>query len=250
MTAVLEQSNRVSITLLDNDLRLIDSKRYTVTYQMFSMATEQDFGHESFNQNKSFLKINLFLSTIVDNSVAYRIEDTARVEKMLAEYDNNLMVLPDLDDITLLECLHRKMQAIAGEYTVVSKISLLDHETGLTYHGFYEDDEGYHLPSQEDFAGDMSYWKTPWWDRYDVLTFDNFADSQQEIDDHRSNVELERLTDLFDDIDDNIDEILNNAKAGLIVDDMEESKKPGKVVSLDQAKKDKKRKGKFKPKLV
>ena len=44
MTAVLEQSNRISITILDGDLRLIDSKRYTVTYQMFSMATEQDFG--------------------------------------------------------------------------------------------------------------------------------------------------------------------------------------------------------------
>ena len=104
MTAVLEQSNRLSITLLDNDMRLIDSKRFTVTYQMFSMADEDDFGQQSFNQNKAFLKINVFLNTMVDNSVAFRIEDMAKVERFLAEYDNNLMVLPDLDDITLLEC--------------------------------------------------------------------------------------------------------------------------------------------------
>ena len=248
MTAVLEQSNRVSITLLDSDMRLIDSKRFTVTYQMFSMADQDDFGQQSFNQNKAFLKINVFLNTIVDNSVAFRIEDMAKVERFLAEYDNNLMVLPDLDDITLLECLHRKLQTIAGEYTVVSKISLLDHETGLTYHGFYEDGEGYHLPSQKDFAGDMSFWETPWWDRYDVLMFDNFADTQKEIDEHRANPETAMLTDLFDDIDENIEEILNKAKAGLIVDDLDESaKKAGEVVSLDQAKK---KKGKWKPTVV
>ena len=248
MTAVLEQSNRVSITILDNDMRLIDSKRFTVTYQMFSMADQDDFGQQSFNQNKAFLKINVFLNTMVDNSVAFRIEDMAKVERFLAEYDNNLMVLPDLDDTTLLECLHCKLQTIAGEHTVVSKISLLDHETGLTYHGFYEDSEGYHLPSQKDFAGDMSFWEKPWWDRYDVLMFDNFADTQEEIDEHRANPETAMLTDLFDDIDENIEEILNKAKAGLIVDDLDESaKKAGEVVSLDQAKK---KKGKWKPTIV
>ena len=94
----------------------------------------------------------------------------------------------------------------------------------------------------------MSFWEKPWWDRYDVLMFDNFADSQQEIDEHRANPETAMLTDLFDDIDENIEEILNKAKAGLIVDDLDESaKKAGEVVSLDQAKK---KKGKWKPTVV
>ena len=93
----------------------------------------------------------------------------------------------------------------------------------------------------------MSYWEFPWWDRYDVLTFDNFADTQEEIDEHRSNTDLEKLTNLFDKVDENIEDIINNAKAGLIVDDTVEDKKPGEVVSLDQAKK---KKRKWKPTVV
>ncbi len=214
---------------------------------MFSIATEGDFGIQSINQNKAFLKINTFLNTIVDNSVAFRMEDMLKVDRFLAEYDNNLMVLPDLDDITLMETLHRKLQTIAGEYTCISKLSLKDQGTGLAYHVFFDEDAKYHLPSQKEFAGEMSYWELPWWDRYDVLTFDNFADTQEEIDDHRSNTDLEKLTDLFDNVDENIEDIINNAKAGLIVDDTVEDKKPGEVVSLDQAKK---KKGKWKPTVV
>ena len=247
MTAVLEQSHQVGLTILDIDARIIETKTYILTYQMFSMATEGDFGLQSINQNKAFLKINTFLNTIIDNSVAFRMEDMLKVDRFLAEYDNNLMVLPDLDDITLMETLHRKLQTIAGEYTCISKLSLKDQDTGLTYHGFFDEDTRYHLPSQKEFAGEMSYWELPWWDRYDVLTFDNFADTQEEIDEHRSNTDLEKLTDLFDKVDENIEDIINNAKAGLIVDDTVEDKKPGEVVSLDQAKK---KKGKWKPTVV
>jgi hypothetical protein len=211
------------------------------------MATEGDFGVQSINQNKAFLKINTFLNTIIDNSVAFRMEDMLKVDRFLAEYDNNLMVLPDLDDITLMETLHRKLQTIAGEYTCISKLSLKDQDTGLTYHGFFDEETKYHLPSQKEFAGEMSYWEFPWWDRYDVLTFDNFADTQEEIDEHRSNTDLEKLTNLFDKVDENIEDIINNAKAGLIVDDTVEDKKPGEVVSLDQAKK---KKRKWKPTVV
>lgn len=247
MTAVLEQSHQVGLTLLDIDARIIETKTYTLTYQMFSMATEGDFGVQSINQNKAFLKINTFLNTIIDNSVAFRMEDMLKVDRFLAEYDNNLMVLPDLDDITLMETLHRKLQTIAGEYTCISKLSLKDQDTGLTYHGFFDEETKYHLPSQKEFAGEMSYWEFPWWDRYDVLTFDNFADTQEEIDEHRSNTDLEKLTNLFDKVDENIEDIINNAKAGLIVDDTVEDKKPGEVVSLDQAKK---KKRKWKPTVV
>lgn len=247
MTAVLEQSHQVGLTILDIDARIIETKTYILTYQMFSMATEGDFGLQSINQNKAFLKINTFLNTIIDNSVAFRMEDMQKVDRFLADYDNNLMVLPDLDDISLMETLHRKLQTIAGEYTCISKLSLKDLDTGLTYHGFFDEDTKYHLPSQKEFAGEMSYWELPWWDRYDVLTFDNFADTQEEIDEHRSNTDLEKLTDLFDNVDENIEEILNRAKAGLIVDDTTEGKKSGEVVSLDQAKK---KKGKWKPTVV
>jgi len=247
MTAVLEQSTKVSLTVIDSAARYIDSKKYTISYQMFSMATKDDFGNHSENQNKSFLKVNFFLRSIFDNSVAFVIEDMPNAERFLAEFENNLVVLPDLDDMTLLECLHRKLQTIAGEHTCISKISLYDHDIGLTYHGFYDDERSYSLPAQKDFCGELSYWELPWWDRYDVLTFDNIAETQELVDEHRNSVDMEKLSEPFDDIDENIAELLNKVKDELIVAEGDEAKPAGDVVSLDQVKK---KKGKWKPTIV
>jgi hypothetical protein len=250
MTAVLEQTHKVALTLIDATGRYIESKDYSITYQMFSIASTDDFGNHSQNQNKAFLKVNYFLTGILDNSVAFALEDMSVAERFLADFNNNLMVLPDLDDMTMLECLQRKMQTIAGEHTVISKISLRDNVTGLTYHGFYEDDSSYSLPSQKDFCGEMSYWETPWWDRYDVLTFDNIAETQEEIDTHRNSVDVEQLAEPFNDIDESITEILDKVKAGIVVDDdgnITITPKEGKVVEMDQLRK---KKAKWKPTIV
>jgi len=246
MTAVLEQSQKIGLTVIDSNARYIENKNYTITYQMFSMASNDDFGNHSQNQNKSFLKVNYFLTAVLDNSVAFVIEDMVHAERFLADFNNSLMVLPDLDDMTLLECLHRKLQTIAGEHTVISKLSLLDHQTGLTYHGFYDDESSYSLPSQKEFCGELSYWEECWWDRYDILMFDNIAQTQEEIDLHRASCDLDALTEPYNEIDDSISDILEKVKNGLIIDD-NEFKAPGEVVSLDKAKK---KKAKWKPTIV
>jgi hypothetical protein len=220
MTAVLEQSQKIGLTVIDSNARYIENKNFTITYQMFSMASSDDYGNHSQNQNKSFLKVNYFLTAVVDNSVAFVIEDMVHAERFLSDFNNSLMVLPDLDDMTMLECLHRKLQTIAGENTVISKLSLLDHQTGLTYHGFYDDETSYSLPSQQEFCGELSYWEQCWWDRYDILMFDK-----------------------------SISDILEKVRKGLIIDD-DEVKVPGEVVSLDQAKAIKKKKAKWKPTIV
>ena len=249
MTAVLEQTQKIGITVIDSNAGYIENKNYSITYQMFSMATTDDFGNHSQNQNKSFLKVNYFLTAVVDNSVAFVLEDMAHAERFLADYSNNLMVLPDLDDMTLLECLHRKLQTIAGEHTVISKLSLVDQQTGLTYHGFYDDESSYSLPSQKEFCGELSYWDECWWDRYDVLMFDNIAETQEEIDLHKQSQDLDKLSEPFDDIDESISDILEKVRNGLIVDD-DEVKVPGEVVLLEQAKATKKKKSKWKPTIV
>ena len=249
MTAVLEQSQKIGLTVIDSNARYIENKNFTITYQMFSMASSDDYGNHSQNQNKSFLKVNYFLTALVDNSVAFVIEDMVHAERFLSDFNNSLMVLPDLDDMTMLECLHRKLQTIAGENTVISKLSLLDHQTGLTYHGFYDDETSYSLPSQQEFCGELSYWEQCWWDRYDILMFDNIAETQEEIDLHRESQDLDVLAEPFNEIDESISDILEKVRKGLIIDD-DEVKVPGEVVSLDQAKAIKKKKAKWKPTIV
>tara|TARA_R110002074_G_scaffold69130_3_gene161589 strand:+ start:151 stop:315 length:165 start_codon:yes stop_codon:yes gene_type:complete len=43
MTAVLEQTHKIGITIIDSNAGYIENKNYTITYQMFSMATTDDF---------------------------------------------------------------------------------------------------------------------------------------------------------------------------------------------------------------
>ena len=251
MTAVLEQSSKINLTCIDSAARFIDAKTYTVTYQMFSMPGEEvdDIISLSQYQNSAFLKINYFLTKVLDNSVAFVLEDMKHAEGWLAEYDNNLLIMPDLDDMTLLEVIHRKLQTIAGDYSCVSKLSLYDHDTELTYHGYYNEDERkYNLPEQADWCGPLSYWETPWWDRYDIMTFDNIAESQEDIDGHKATADFDSLSQAFNDIDNNIDDMLRRIANGIIVDDDKEFKGPAEVVSLDSAKK--KKEAKWTPKIV
>ena len=242
MPAILEQSHDIRLTLFDSITRLIQPRKYKITYQMFSLPAESDEDIHSMHQNSAFLKINLFLARLLDESVAFTLTDMYIAEKFLVEYDNNFVVLPDLDDVTLLDCLHRKLQAIAGEMSIVSKVSILDTDTELTYHSFYDDeDEGaLTLPIAKDWCGELAFWETPWWDRYDVMTFDNIATDIEERDAHRADADRASLRAPFDDIDENIKDILKKAK-NLIVNE-DEHKEDCEVVDLTSARLRKKEK--------
>ena len=128
MTSVLEQATKINLTVIDSNSRFIESKKYTVTYQMFSIAVSSDVPNHSQHQNSAFLKVNYFLHEVLDNAVAFMLEDMSHAERFLAEFDNHLMVLPDLDDMTLLEVIHRKLQTIAGEHTIINKYGRKDEQ--------------------------------------------------------------------------------------------------------------------------
>lgn len=234
MPATLEQSEDIKITIFDPATRYIDSKKFTITYQMFSAPAKEDAFKHSLYQNSAFLKINYFIKNVLDGSLAFTLDQMDELAKYLAEYDNNFMVLPDLDDVTIMETLHRKFSAIVGEYSVISELSLYDHELNLKYNFYYDEDCVYSLPEQEEWTGELGFWDTPWWDRYDILTFDNIAKSVEERDAHVADKETRQSTvEPFDEIDGDILELLKKVKETVEGESDEVPK--GELISLDNA---------------
>ena len=248
MPATLEQSHTVKIAVFDTKQRYIEHKKFTITYQMFSLPDDKDVVKQSKAQNSAYLKIGLFLNNHLDGSLAFTMEDMPMAGKFLSEYDNGFLVLPDLDDVTILEALHRKFAALAGEMTIITKLSLYDEDLNLKYNFYYEDeDTKYTLPTINEWIGDLSFWDVPWWDRYDVLTFDNVAEDVEERDKHRSD-EAGRLSTYapLDEIDDDVEAMLKGIKNKFDEENKEEGKQ-GELISLDAARK---KKNKWKPTVI
>lgn len=248
MPATVEQSNTVRIAIFDSNQRYIEQKRITLTYQMFSIKDEADVLKQSRAQNAAYIKIGTFLRGNVDGSVAFTMDDMPMASKFLSEFDNSFMVLPDLDDVTLLEALHRKLSVLAGELSCVTKLQLYDHDLNIKYNFYYEDeDTQYNLPTIDEWLGELSFWEKPWWDRYDVLTFDNVADDIAERDAHREDAENRAHTYRpLDEIDEEINQMMDNMQKAY--DEQNGIERPGgELVSLEAVRK---KKGKWKPTIV
>ena len=78
------------------------------------------------------------LNARLDDAVS--IMDDMPYKQVFIEYDNGFMALPDLDDVTILEALHRKFTVLAGELSV-NQSKLYDED--LNIHIIYYE-EGYH----------------------------------------------------------------------------------------------------------
>lgn len=249
MPATLEQTHKIKVTVFDTNQRFIEQKQFSITYQMFSAGASSDVLKQSKAQNSAYLKIGYFISTHLDGSLAFKMSDMPMAGKYLSEYDNGFMVLPDLDDVTILEALHRKFSVLAGELSVITKLSLYDEDLNIKYNFYYDDEDTvYTLPTIDDWLGELSFWEKPWWDRYDILTFDNVAQDEAERDAHRDDAEGRESTwEPLDRIDEDVDAMLKDVKKKFDKDNGIEPEAQGELISLESVRK--KKQG-FKPTIV
>lgn len=248
MPATLEQSHDFRLCIFDSKQRWLDQKHFTVTYNMFSLADDSDHLKQSQHQNAAYLKLNYFILNHIDQAMAISMTEMPMAAKFLSEYDNQMMVLPDLDNVTILEALTKKFVTLCGTHTMITSVSLKDHGTGIKYNFFYDDEETtFMLPTVKEWLGELSFWDEPWWDRYDVLTFDNVAQDEQELEEHKTDKEgLEGTRAPLDDIDDKVVGLLSGVKDQYNKENGIE-KPEGELISLDAHKK---KKGKWKPTIV
>lgn len=221
----LHQSHRIKMIIIDSESAFIEVKNYDLTYTMFSMPIPDQSEGSSRNQNKAFLKVNYFLTSMLNGSVVHTPAELDELSDMFLHYDNNYIVLPDTTDTTLMEAIHSKLNVLCGETTYIDDLSLTDTDSGIGYSMTSDLEQlNYSLPSQSEWLPGFSFWEKPWWQRYDINTFDNYSDNEQDVHTFRNtDTYLTSLTQELKQIDEQVDALFNQKQG-----------KTAEVIELDQ----------------
>lgn len=234
----LEKTCPISVILLDKEVsRSIQILNLHISYSMFTLVngTNNSEIEAQVEQNTSYCKINMFLDTIVNNCTAVDINDLSELDALTQMFDNPMMVMPTLNESTLLAVIHSKMNAISGDNTYIEKLKLKDMDEGVTYTYDTSEDELFEYPelpeTQIEWLGEYPYWDTAWWGRNDISIYDNGAKDRDEYDawvdaKKENNVDAENQ-DALKQIEKGIREAFNNA----------EPDKKGELVEIDFVKK-------------
>lgn len=219
----------------------IQPNQYTISWGMYATLEDgQDIEQLSLEQNISYQRICHFLKYYVNNCLWYDNHCCRTIETHFASTDNVFLVTPDVNITFLTNCLFAKFNSICKPSITVSKISVLDQDTGIAYD--YEDEYGQIpdvLPYQKDFMGELSIYDTCWWERDDVSSYDNYALDEEELKAVRKT-----LSENQDVLEEDFDAIEKEVKSQMGQAGMIES---GEVVDLEQHRRKKK---KWTPKLV
>lgn len=170
------------LTFIDVKNREVRSVNAEFTYSLRTHLSDSHSNEDVFiYQNISFQTINEFLEKNLYQSIIYSLDDQTITNNFLVEFSNNFIVLPQVSEAILLPALHAKLNTICHELSEIESVELV-HGDGLKYHYVNVDGDYQALPSVEGWLGELSFWPDPWWFRKDFSTFDNIAESQEELD--------------------------------------------------------------------
>ena len=223
---------RATWVLDSDDVKQVKAISYDVEYTIRTeMLDAMEYQDAYVEQNISYSTINSFIYDQLHQTIIYDLEGKNNIERAFASHNNNFMILPEMSDACLVTALHSKFNALCTEHSFVEAVNISDKVDGLAY-SFFSDDNDYDtLPSMENWLGELSFWQTPWWERRDFSTFDNIAQSKEELDEFMSRDDngaiLERMQDP-----------INTIEAELRGELSKESpKEKGKLVEVDFTKK-------------
>lgn len=163
-------------------LKLLEPKTVEIKFSLRTESDDPDHIIQSqIDHNISYAKIRLFLETVLPNTVICSSHDLHDCLKLTADMDNNLMVLPDCGESILAAALHQKLNSMCKEFTYMEEIVIYDPAQEITYRYQLTDDElDVSMPGGQ-WLGELSFWDDPWWERDDVMTFDNVASNKKEL---------------------------------------------------------------------
>lgn len=238
----LEKSCPVRLILLDKEVsKSIQVLDLNISYSMYTnLVTQDDDGdiNAQMEQNTSYCKINMFLDSVCNNAMVIDRGDQVDLDTTVNNFDNTLIVLPMLNESTLLACLHSKLNSISGENTYVDVLKFHDTTEGVTYTYDTSEDEQMVYPelpeTQTEWLGDYPYWETSWWKRNDISTYDRGAEEKEEWDEWiktKSEQNIDQLNrETFNEIETGIAEAFGKSVS-------EEVTKKGELVEIDFSKK-------------
>ena len=130
----LNKTLPMRVLVLDTDQNAIQTTEYRITYSMTTEINPEaadPYLDASKAQNKSYAKVNMFVEQVLDHSFLVQIGNPDI--KVIEKYNNNIIVLPDLNEMTFIAALHCKLNSITEKNTMVETISLADTDQQITY---------------------------------------------------------------------------------------------------------------------
>ena len=254
----LEKTMKLSLVMFET----LPTKRMTqnVFELTFSLVTEpkehtpEGLNKAQLNQNLSFAKCIAFLDSYVNYSCVLEADKKldSSIFDFLQDWDNTLVVLPDMHESTITSAIHAKLNTICEEGSHIDEITWNDTTDNVCYRYYNDlddDNKGYDdLPNINDWMGEYSYFDIPWWFRNDTSTIDRPGENQEEVDKwiaHKEKIGYEDLVlATFRDIEENINVLWDDIRKTVDKD----KKEPGELIDLASFKSDKKEK--WKPTLV
>ena len=82
-------------------------------------------------------------------------------------------------DNILVQLLHAKLRAMAGQSMLIGEVALKSDTTGIRY--TYDCHQGDHeVPSDNGYMGRTTYYESPWWFRNDGFCYKDFGNGEEE----------------------------------------------------------------------
>jgi hypothetical protein len=175
----------ISLVYYQHEQAMFIPRFFDIEFTLYSVPeddTESGIMDASMHQLISYHKCMYFLENILDGSLVVDADGMALAKKLVEDdTDNNIVVIPSLTEQTILGAIQAKLYALCSGGTVIDRVTLSDVREKTTFDLFAEDGviEGL-LPESGRWLGNFPYWETPWWNRPDAVTFDNYAESMDE----------------------------------------------------------------------
>lgn len=208
-----------------DEVEFLQSASYNICWKTSAVGPELDLEELTFNQNVTVHKIEHFLQNYIDNSIWYEKDGIEMINRHFSASENMLIITPSLNFTILGLCLYAKLNTLCKDGILITDIVLKEKDSNTVFE-YCDMDAEYpeSLPAQEDFMGEFSIWENPWWMRDDVTSYDNFANSQEELDNIRTNIREaeDNITSDFEQIEDQVRDMLGtNSPAEVIEIDFE-----------------------------
>lgn len=182
----MEKTIPLRMIFLDTENGLLDSMSFMLTFSLLTDAesvTEEDLNRARKDQNIVFAKICNFAESLLDQSIVYAIKDSTLAYSVFAEFGNNLITLPTLNEMSLAAALHAKLNTICRSNTIVERIKLQNVNENIMYEYITDEDDYPELPDASEWGTEYAYFSGCWWERNDVNTMDRNADTEEEYND-------------------------------------------------------------------
>lgn len=170
----VEKSYNISLLLFFSTSDIIQPNRYKITLSLRTHAESITDVNKAYHISNDI--IEYFVNAILHNSIITDIDNIALAETICPPYENNLLVLPSAIDFYICACLYYKFNTIIDKISTIESLRLTNLGSKTT-HTMDINEAHVVLPDQHTWLGEFPFWKTPWWERNDCSTYDNFCDN-------------------------------------------------------------------------